>query len=228
MRFLTAWGWQYAKSPSLILRGLLFFQALFLSVDLLAGGSALNVVVVANGVSSNSCELANYYCSQRQISPRQVIRINWQGSNVEWTQADFNLFLLNPLLDFLAANELTNQIQYVVLSMDIPYRITGSRPNSTTSALFYGFKTGTKDLTNSYAASEARFEESGPAVAPPYSFLAMMLTAGSLAQAKHLIDQGLASDGSFPGSLAWLAKSSDPIRNVRYRAFDNAVFNTRQ
>jgi len=206
---------------------LLFNLLLFSSPKLLAGGSALNVVVVVNGTSSNSCELANYYCLKRQIPPDRVLRMAWAGSSIEWTQADFDSFLLNPLLAFLTTNGLTNQIHYVVLSMDIPYRITGARPNSTTSALFYGFKSGSKDLTNSYANSEARFEEAKPATAPSYSFLTMMLTAGSLAQAKRLVDQGLAGDQTFPSSRAWLAKSSDPIRNVRYRAFDNAVFNTR-
>ncbi|HEX5218715.1 MAG TPA: TIGR03790 family protein [Verrucomicrobiae bacterium] len=195
--------------------------------ELCAGGSGLNVVVVANGDSPDSCELANYYCRKREIAPERVLKIAWQGSKVEWTDTDFNAFLVDPLLAFLAANELTNQVQYVVLSMDIPYRVTGSRPNSTTSALFYGFKPGTKDLTNSYAGSEARFKEAEPTTAPGYSFLTMMLTAGSLAQAKRLVDQGIASDQSFPESPAWLAKSSDPLRNVRYRAFDNAVFNAR-
>jgi uncharacterized protein (TIGR03790 family) len=217
---------QRLKKESFFALGLLV-SLFFSSPELYAGGSGLNVVVVANGASSSSCELANYYCLKREIAPERVLKITWQGSNVEWTQAEFNTFLLNPLLAFLVTNGLTNQVQYVVLSMDIPYRVTGSRPNSTTSALFYGFKTGTKDLTNSYAASEARFEEARPATAPGYSFLTMMLTAGSLAQAKRLVDQGIASDQSFPDSQAWLAKSSDPLRNVRYRAFDNAVFNAR-
>jgi uncharacterized protein (TIGR03790 family) len=196
-------------------------------VGLFAGGSGLNTVIVANGLSSDSCELANYYRLKRQILPEHVLRIAWPGANVEWTEVDFNSFLLTPLLNFLTTNQLTNQIQYVVLSMDIPYRVTGGRPNSTTSALFYGFRSGTKDLTNSYAASEARFPEAKPATAPAYSFLAMMVTAGSLEQAKRLVDQGLAGDGSSPTSPAWLAKSSDAVRNVRYRNFDNAVFNTR-
>ena len=59
----------------------------------------------------------------------------------------------------LAARQLTNQIDYVVLSMDIPFQtVYGSNVNSTTSALFYGLRLGNgSDLgtTNSYAASEA-------------------------------------------------------------------------
>jgi uncharacterized protein (TIGR03790 family) len=205
-----------------------FISSLWAAVPVaLAGGSGLNTVVVANLASSNSCELANYYRLQRQVPPENLFRINWPGGKVEWSQADFNAYLLNPLTAFLTATGLTNQIQYLVLSMDIPYRITGGRANSTTAALFYGFKTGPKNLTNSYARSECRFSEAKPAVSPGYSFLAMMLTAGTLEQAKRLVDQGVISDGQHPGDTAWLAKSSDPVRNLRYPAFDNAVFNAR-
>jgi hypothetical protein len=54
-----------------------------------------------------------------------------------------------------------------------------------------------------------------------------MLTASNLAQAKLVIDGGVASDGSFPTQTVYLAKSSDASRNIRYSTFDNAVFNTR-
>ena len=54
-----------------------------------------------------------------------------------------------------------------------------------------------------------------------------MITADSLAQAKQLVDQGVASDGTFPAQPVILAKSSDPVRNIRYTAFDNAIFNAK-
>lgn len=54
-----------------------------------------------------------------------------------------------------------------------------------------------------------------------------MIIAGSLAQAKHLVDQGVNSDGTFPTQTVVLAKSSDPLRNLRYPGFDHAIFNTR-
>ena len=64
----------------------------------------------------------------------------------------------------LAARQLTNQIDYVVLSMDIPFQTSfGSTVNSTTSALFYGSRLGNGSdpfgITNSYAASEAVFSQ---------------------------------------------------------------------
>jgi len=195
-----------------------------------AGGSGLNTVVVVNEASSNSCELGNYFCEQRQVPPQNVLRINWPGTNTLWTSNDFETNLVMPLLDMLAARQLTNQIDYVVLSMDIPFQTSfGSTVNGTTSALFYGLRLGNGSdplgITNSYAASEAVFHQATPVGNPGYSFLTTMITANSLTQAEQLVDQGVESDGTFPQQPVALAESSDPLRNIRYSYFDNAIFN---
>ncbi|SPE62270.1 hypothetical protein SBV1_80020 [Verrucomicrobia bacterium] len=197
-----------------------------------AGGSGLNTVVIVNQNSSNSLALANYYCERRQVPPANVLFINWTGGNIWWTNGDFVTNLLQPLLTMLAARQLTNQIDYVVLSMDIPYQLNnGSSVNSTTSALFYGMKSDSGPdwvgSTNSYAASELAFRQAPPASAPGYSFLTTMITGTSLAQAEQLVDQGVNSDGTFPTQPVVLAKSSDPLRNIRFSEFDNTIFNSR-
>src|SRR4051812_43164893 len=155
-----------------------------------AGGSGLNVLVVVNQNSTNSVQLGNYYREKRQIPPQNILRINWSGGNLLWTTNDFTTYLLNPLLAAVSSRQLTNQIDYVVLSMDIPYTVTSSdgSANSTTSALFYGFQTNGAPVantpscslpdssSNSYAASECIFR----AVAPgsfPTNFLTTMITA---------------------------------------------------
>src|ERR1051326_6313557 len=108
------------------------------------GGSGLNVLVVVNQNSTNSVQLGNYYCEKRSVPPQNLLRINWPGANDIWTYSDFTNYLLNPVLGFIAGQQLSNQIDYVVLSMDIPFEITqtgaSSGANSTTAALFYGFK----------------------------------------------------------------------------------------
>src|ERR1051325_6199558 len=116
----------------------LFFRnlvrlALFLaSVQCLhAGGSGLNVVIVVNQNSANSVELGNYYAERRQVPPENVFRINWPGGNVNWSTSDFATYLYNPIGSMLAARQLTNQIDFIVLSMDIPYRVDDTTPNST-------------------------------------------------------------------------------------------------
>ena len=111
-----------------------------LGARLWAGGSGLNVVVVVNQNSTNSVQLGNYYCEQRQVPPQNLLRASWTGGNIAWQRSDFQSVILNPLLAMLSARQLTNQIDYVLLCMDFPYRVTDTNgANSTTSALFYGF-----------------------------------------------------------------------------------------
>ena len=201
----------------------------FLVFKLHAGGSGLNTVVIVNQVSSNSCELANDYCQQRQIPPQNVLYINWSGGNTMWASNDLQTTLVTPLLNMLASRQLTNQIDYIVLSMDIPFQTSdGSAVDSTTAALFYGLRVGNGSdplgVTNSYAASEAVFNPNATVGSPGYSFLTTMITGNSLAQAEQLVEQGVASDSTFPQQPVILAKSSDTLRNIRYTYFDNAIF----
>jgi uncharacterized protein (TIGR03790 family) len=208
-----------------LIRSCSFLLGFMAPLAALAGGSGLNVVVVANQSSSNSLELANYYCEKRGVPSDNVLYINWTGTNTLWNISDFQTVLFGALTNMLAGRQLTNQIDYVVLSMDIPFQTAdGSTINSTTSGLFYGLKTNT-GLANSYAASESVFRQTPPNSAPGSSFLTTMITADTLAQAEQLVDQGVASDGGFPQQPVVLAKSSDTSRNLRYTAFDNAIFN---
>jgi len=198
---------------------------------LFAGGSGLNMAVVVNQNSSNSVEIGNYYLEQRQISPENVLRIAWPGDNISWSGTDFTNLLLNPLVEMLNVRGLSNQIEYVVLSMDIPFQTlrNSSDWNGTTSALFYGLKVnnpGAPANLSTYAGSETAFaiqratNESAP------TFLVTMLTAGSPAAAKQMIDQGVHAEGAAPIFPVLLAKSSDPNRNFRSGLFDNAIFNS--
>jgi uncharacterized protein (TIGR03790 family) len=200
-----------------------------LAFHVFAGGSGLNTVVVVNQNSSNSCELGSYYCQQRQVPPQNVLPINWTGGNTQWSSNDLQTTLVTPLLNMLASEGLTNQIDYIVLSMDIPFQTSdGSAVDSTTSALFYGLRLGTGSdplgITNSYAASEGVFGQAPIVGSPGYSFLTTMITGDSLAQAEQLVDQGVASDGTFPQPPVILAKSSDILRNIRYVFFNNTIF----
>lgn len=203
-----------------------------------AGGSGLNVIVVVNQNSTNSVQLGNDYCQQRGVPPQNLLRMtNWTGGSVDWAPADFQTQLLNPLLAMITSRGLTNQAQYVLLSMDIPYRVTdGSNEDGTTSALFYGFKTNgapvsgfascslPDNTSNSYAYSELPFEQATPDTATTNSFLAMMLTDTNLADAENTLLRGVESDYSYPTQTVYLEKTSDTARNVRFVEFDNSVF----
>lgn len=204
-----------------------------------AGGSGLNVMVVVNQNSTNSVQLGNDYCALRGVPPQNMLRLtNWTGGSINWSPADFQIRLLTPLLSAIASRGLTQQVQFVLLSMDIPYRVTdGSNENSTTAALFYGFKTNTAspvpgipscslpdNSSNSYAYSELPFSQAAPNTAATNSFLAMMLTDTNLADAENTLCRGVAADFSYPTQTVYLAKTTDQARNVRFPEFDNSVF----
>jgi uncharacterized protein (TIGR03790 family) len=213
------------------------------AAGLFAGGSGLNVIVVVNQNSTNSIQLGNYYCEKRGVPPQNLLRINWTGPNTTWNRSNFETNLLNPLVAMLAARSLTNQADYVVLSMDIPYQVTATNGiNSTTAALFYGFKTD--DCTtncpenipgcnlpaassNAYSFSEGIFRQTPPTAPGSNAWLVTMLTSSNLAQAKAIVDQGASGDGTFPTQTVWLAKSADYFRNIRYLEFDNTIFDAR-
>ena len=216
----------------------LTFAALLAAGTAWAGGSGLNVIVVVNQNSADSVQLGNDYCEQRGVPPQNVLRMTgWTGGPINWSPADFQTYLLNPLLDMIASRGLSKQAQFVVLSMDIPYRVTdGDSENSTTSALFYGFKTNAAPVSgfascslpdasfNSYAYSELPFNQAMPNTATTNSFLAMMLTDTNLAGAESILSRSVAADNSYPSQTVYLAKTSDFARNVRFVEFDNAVF----
>jgi uncharacterized protein (TIGR03790 family) len=224
------------------LSGLLLLSLAFGPKNLLAGGNGLNVLVIVNQASTNSVQLGNYYMERRQIPPQNLVRTTWTGGNIDWSVTDLQNVILNPLFSAISARQLTNQIDYVLLSMDFPFRVTdGSAYNSTTAALFYGFKADfpapvTQNPTscnlpfassNSYAGSECIFRYYPPDQAVTNAFLTSMITQTNLALAKMVVDQGLLGDYTFPTQTVVLGKSTDVFRNVRYSSFDNTIFDAR-
>lgn len=207
--------------------------------SVVAGGSGLNVMVVANPASTNSLQLANLYSELRSVPPQNFVRMQpWTGGRVSWTRAEFESHLLEPLRDALTERGLLEQAQVVLLSMDIPYRVTdGEHQNSTTSLLFYGFKQDTEPPVPGFPAScslpdaaryeqalgELPFAEARPA-GDGLGLWAMMLTDTSLAAAERTLRRAVVADGSFPTNRILLERTSDTARNVRYPAFDDAIF----
>lgn len=207
----------------------------------MGGGSGLNVVVVVNQRHPDSVELGNYFCEKRAVPPQNVVRItSWTGGNITWNRAECQSHLVQPLVSALADRKLTNQIDYVLLSMGIPYQVwDATGVNSTTSLLFYGFRPddGTStygpsctlpdEATNKFAFAEDMFRSVSPLALSGPSFLATMITADNLAAARKVVDSGVSGDGSFPSQVAWLVRTSDGARSVRHELFDNAIFDAR-
>lgn len=227
--------WNGVSVSDALSRALIWLVLYAFSVPVWGGGSGLNVAIVANRSSSNSLALANYYREQREVPPQNVLYIDWPNTPVQWSRYDFEKILRHPLHAMIGARSLSNQVEYVVLSMDIPYRVRDSdKANSTTSALFYGFKFDTDTnvcslpdiATNHYSRSEGIFRASPPALTNG-GFLAVMLTSSNLDQAARIVDHGVSSDATFPLQPVYLAKSIDRLRNVRHYVFDEAIYDNR-
>jgi uncharacterized protein (TIGR03790 family) len=201
-----------------------------------AGGSGLNVAVVVNQASSNSLALGNYYAERRGVPPQNIVRVNWPSGNIQWTTDHFTNTLLNPLLYALAERGISNQIEFVLLSMDLPYRVTGIGYASTTASLFYDFKPDPRDpfscplatnSANSYFATEEIFRLAEPDTAQGFSFLTTMITGETLDFAKRVVDSGVEADETLPTNRIVLQQTSDSARSVRHTNFDHAIFELR-
>ena len=182
--------------------------------------------MVVNQNSTNSVQLGNYYCEKRQVPPQNLLRASWAGGNIAWQKSDFQSVILNPLLAMLSARQLTNQIDYVLLCMDFPYRVNGARPTAPTAPPRRSSTASRPDdppgpgiagscslpnaSSNSYAGSECLFRSIAPGTSRT-NFLAVMLTASNLAQAKLVIDRAVASDSTFPTQTVYLAKSDGRV-----------------
>jgi hypothetical protein len=51
----------------------------------------------------------------------------------------------------------------------------------------------------------------------------MMLAGATTAEALALVDRGVASDGTFPAGTAYLVRTSDPLRSVRWEAMEQTA-----
>lgn len=114
--------------------------------------------------------------------------------------------------------------QALLVTWSRPSRVAGACAMSLTSALAFGYDTrwcfngcaptAASGLYDS--ASHRPFTELG--IRP-----AMMLGAATLAEAQTLIARGVAADGSLASSTAahaWLVRTSDALRSVRYTDFE--------
>src|SRR5271154_1608655 len=91
---------------------------------------------------------------------------------------------------------------------------------SITSALAFGFDPAfcaedcSPTRANPYFNSRVRLPFTQLKMRP-----SMVIAAGSLEQAKALIDRGVRSDGARPTGVAYLLSTSDAARNVRSGAY---------
>lgn len=201
-----------------------------------AGGSPLRTLVVVNRNSDRSLELGRYYAEQRGIPDRQVFSISTTTSN-NIEVGIYSNEIDGPVRAYMDAVGLSNVIDFVVFSMDIPYRVhagveTNKRSASLTSTFYHGFFSSPNAFvsgcniatgsSNHYFSAEQAFRRHALFSSNRY-VLAAMITASNLPLAKRLVDISMASDGTAPTGNVFLLKTGD-LRDVQWESFEKAMF----
>jgi len=89
----------------------------------LAGASSSQWIIVVNGQSKNSLTLANHYCKLRNIPARNVVILSGLPNSNSISIDDFRSLILSPVLEQIEARQLSNHVQGVAYSCDIPTAI---------------------------------------------------------------------------------------------------------
>ena len=198
---------------------------------LFAGGGPFNTLVVVNTNSADSVELGEYYAAAHGIPAHQICPV---GIDTNWGSITFTQFrnkLRNPVYSHIAANGLSNRIDFVVLCQDFPTRIEDTEGIS--ASLFYGFKDAPRYVeegcnlpvytSNEFYRAERAFR-SADGWNDTNGFVTFHLIASNLPTAKLVADRGAAAQSSFPSSAIYLYNLGDGARGVREQRFPTTQF----
>jgi len=168
--------------------------------------------VIVNDDDPDSVAIAAYYLEKRSIPATNLIHVRFKPGSSTMSRETF----INIKRRVDRATPKT--VQAFALTWAQPYRVDCM---SITSAFAFGFDPA-------YCANTCKPTRPSPyfnsSVAQPYATYkmrpAMSLAAASVADAKKLIDRGVASDHSNPAGTAYLLSTSDKARNVRAAGFE--------
>lgn len=169
------------------------------------GADQLGVIV--NDDDPDSVAIAAYYADKRGISAANLIHVRFKPGRSTLSREEFGK--LKRQVD----RKTPKKVQAYALTWAQPYRVDCM---SITSAFAFGFdpafcaSTCKPTRPNPYFNSGAARPHAAYRIRPT-----MSLAAASVAEAKQLIDRGVASDGSNPAGTAYLVSTSDKARNVR-------------
>ncbi len=209
---------------------ILWFFVFALSVQ--AGLHPLHTLIAVNDNSASSRAVGHYYAQQRGIPERNICPLS-VPTNHEISVAVFSNQVQKPLLDFIVAQGLSNQISTIVLSREIPYRVYDSNEpsfyaNGLPAALFYGYKNAINHpmpapTSNRYFAMEQPFSSDLFGTTNRH-YLTFMLTSRQPDQSLRLIDRSAGCDAATPTGTIYLLHSSDAARSVQWPQYNHAQF----
>ena len=199
----------------------------------LGGGGPQQVLVVVNDASANSQELGHYYQEMRGISERQILHLQTSTAN-QIPLSTYSNEVLNPILDYLSSSGLSDQIEIILLSSDIPSRVgDGTNVNAITSILHYGFRnyptspvcTLPASTVGPYYQAERAFSRGD--YPGENLYLAAMLTGITHGDALAVVDRAVTADFLSPTGTAYFVRSTDNDRNVQWPQFEHADYLSR-
>lgn len=203
----------------------------WVALSALAGGGPPNVLVIVNDNSPVSMELGQYYQDLRGLPERNLVHVR-TTTNYTTDLATFTNEVVHPVRSYLAASGLSNQIDYLVLTRDLPYRVfDGSISyNGSSAVLYYGFKTDGPlcslpgATAQDYYLAERAFSHAGTPSSNRY-YASSILSGFNLDQARRTLDRSAAA--SFPTGRVVLLHTDNNDRAVRWVQFDDAIFTAR-
>ena len=168
---------------------------------------ATRLGVVVNTADPYSVEIGEYYVKRRGVPRANVVFVTLPVGQGEITRSAFEAARARVQADLPAG------VQALALAWTTPYRVECL---SVTTAFAFGFDPA-------FCAEGCRRTRPSPyfdsASASPFQQLglrpAMLLAGSSVAEAKAMIDRGVAADSSFPTGTAYLLSTSDRARNAR-------------
>lgn len=173
--------------------------------------TAAELGLVINDADPYSVEVGAYYAERRGLRPAQVLHVNLPTRPV---LSDSEFLSLREAI----AARFGEGIQALALAWASPYAVSC---NSITGALALGVD---ESLCRASCAPSRPSRYFDSPSARPWSDLglrpSMLMAAGSVEQARALIDRGVAADGSLvrrgrPTVGAWFLTTSDKARGVR-------------
>jgi uncharacterized protein (TIGR03790 family) len=171
------------------------------------GLSADQLGIIVNDDDPDSVTIAAYYREKRGIPAANLIHVRFKPGRSSLSREEF--VNLKRRVD----RTTPKNVQAYALTWAQPYRVDCM---AITSAFAFGFDPA-------WCANGCKPTQPSPyfnsSVARPFETYTirptMSLAAASVAEAKQLIDRGVASDGSNPAGTAYLVSTSDKARNVR-------------
>jgi uncharacterized protein (TIGR03790 family) len=181
--------------------------------SVLACGGPQNLVVVVNEESRDSLDVASHYGNARKLPGACFCFLRLKPAH-DISRTDYEEKILKPVLEHIEKNGLKEHTRCIVFTMGLPYRILWNA--STKVAVTTPAATGSMDIGHMKKQPYYR-EATCFRGKPGMPYLSVCLTGYTVEDVKRCIDQGVASDATFPKGTVYLFDGVGPRARVHPR-----------